>query len=230
MLLSHTNNSLQQCISSSDSSSLIGLHCNPEHNACMKANSYKVGNDSKVGNDCTSPVPTKVQVLMPAIPLSQCPTRSNQVPGCLSRLVTFHCQKVMQWQLDLLWIFMLAPLKEGTSREEEAQPNALAPDHLQWLWKHSNCYNLQKVQTRAMETVQVTLLSTRRHQDEALWSIWSLPILLWFPWRLQSAWTSLSGSRSSHCWERHSQCYTMHGEKIIMIIQRRRVSWIHRGC
>jgi hypothetical protein len=55
MLLSHTNNSLQQRISSSDSSSLIGLHCNLECNVCTKANSYKVGNDSlEVGNDCTS--------------------------------------------------------------------------------------------------------------------------------------------------------------------------------
>jgi hypothetical protein len=116
------------------------------------------------------------------------------------------------------------------SHEEEAQPNALAPDHLQWLWKHSDCYNLQKVQMRATEMVQVALLSTRRHQDKVLWSIWSLPILLWFPRRLQSAWISLSGSRSSHCWERHSQHYTMHGEKLIMIIQRRRVSWIHQGC
>jgi hypothetical protein len=35
MLLSRTNNSLQQHISSSDSSSLIGLHHNPECNACM---------------------------------------------------------------------------------------------------------------------------------------------------------------------------------------------------
>jgi hypothetical protein len=55
MLLSCTNNSLQQLISSSDSSSLIGLCCNLEHNACVNANSYKVGNDSlEVGNDCTS--------------------------------------------------------------------------------------------------------------------------------------------------------------------------------
>jgi hypothetical protein len=55
MLLSRTNNSLQQCISSSESSSLIGLHRNPEHNAHTKANSYKVGNDSsEVGNDCFS--------------------------------------------------------------------------------------------------------------------------------------------------------------------------------
>jgi hypothetical protein len=175
-------------------------------------------------------VPTKVQVLMLAIPVSQCPTRSNQVPGCLSRLVTFCCQKVMQWQLDLLQIFILAPLKEGTSRKEEAQPNALAPDHLQWLRKHSDCYNLQKAQMRVTEMVQVALLSTRRHRDEALWSIWSLPILLWFPRRLRSAWISLSGSRSSRCWERHSQHYTMHGEKIITIIWRRWVSWIHRGC
>jgi hypothetical protein len=56
MLLSHTNNSLQQRISSSDSSSLIGLHHNREHYANMKADSYKVfGNDSsEVGNNCTS--------------------------------------------------------------------------------------------------------------------------------------------------------------------------------
>jgi hypothetical protein len=55
MLLSRTNNSLQQRISSSDSSSLIGLHRNLECNARTKANSYKVGNDSlEVGNDCTS--------------------------------------------------------------------------------------------------------------------------------------------------------------------------------
>jgi hypothetical protein len=55
MLLSRTNNSLQQHISSSDSSSLIGLRHNPERNAHAKANSYKVGNDSsEVGNDCFS--------------------------------------------------------------------------------------------------------------------------------------------------------------------------------
>jgi hypothetical protein len=55
MLLSCTNNSLQQHISSSDSSSLIGLHYNLECNARTKANSYKVGNDSsEVGNDCFS--------------------------------------------------------------------------------------------------------------------------------------------------------------------------------
>jgi hypothetical protein len=55
MLLSCTNNSLQQCISSSDSSSLMGLHHNLEPNAHAKANSYKVGNDSsEVGNNCFS--------------------------------------------------------------------------------------------------------------------------------------------------------------------------------
>jgi hypothetical protein len=46
MLLSRTNKSLQQRISSSDSSSLIGLHHNLEHSTRAKANSYKVGNDS----------------------------------------------------------------------------------------------------------------------------------------------------------------------------------------
>jgi hypothetical protein len=55
LLLSCTNNSLQQRISSSDSSSLIGLRHNPECNAHAKAYSYKVGNDSsEVVNDCTS--------------------------------------------------------------------------------------------------------------------------------------------------------------------------------
>jgi hypothetical protein len=55
MLLSRTNNSLQQHISSSDSSLLIGLRRNPERNARAKANSYKVGDDSsEVGNDCFS--------------------------------------------------------------------------------------------------------------------------------------------------------------------------------
>jgi hypothetical protein len=55
MLLSHTNNSLQQRISSSDSSSRIGLRRNLERNAHTKANSYKVGNDSsEVGNNCFS--------------------------------------------------------------------------------------------------------------------------------------------------------------------------------
>jgi hypothetical protein len=95
MLLSRTNNSLQQRISSSDSSSLIGLHRNPECNACAKANSYKV-DDWKLETIVPVPVPTKVQVLMPAIPVSQCPTHSNQVPGCLLRLVMFRCQKVVQ--------------------------------------------------------------------------------------------------------------------------------------
>jgi hypothetical protein len=95
MLLSRTNTSLQQRISSSDSSSLIGLCRNPECNACAKANSYKVDH-RKLEMIVPVPVPTKVQVLMPAIPVSQCPTHSNQVPGCLSRLVTFRCQKVVQ--------------------------------------------------------------------------------------------------------------------------------------
>jgi hypothetical protein len=73
MLLSRTNNSLQQCISSSDSSSLIGLHHNPERNACMKDNSYKVGNDSsEVGNDCfccSSDESASVDTGDPSIPM-----------------------------------------------------------------------------------------------------------------------------------------------------------------
>jgi hypothetical protein len=95
MLLSRTNNSLQQCISSSDSSSLIGLRHTPECNACVKANSYKVDH-RKLETIVPVPVPMKVQVLMPAIPVSQCPTHLNEVPGCLSRLVMFRCQKVVQ--------------------------------------------------------------------------------------------------------------------------------------
>ena len=46
---------LQQRISSSDSSSLIGLRRNPERNARAKAHSYEIGDDSSEdGNDCTS--------------------------------------------------------------------------------------------------------------------------------------------------------------------------------
>jgi hypothetical protein len=45
----------QQRISSSDSSSLIGLRCNLEHSTHAKANSYKIGDDSsEVGNDRTT--------------------------------------------------------------------------------------------------------------------------------------------------------------------------------
>jgi hypothetical protein len=73
MLLSRTNNSLQQRISFSDSSSLIGLHHNLECNAWAKANSYKVGNDSsEVGNDCTrssSDESASVDVSNPSIPM-----------------------------------------------------------------------------------------------------------------------------------------------------------------
>jgi hypothetical protein len=55
MLLSCTNNSLQQCISSSDSSSLIGPHRNLDCYADAKAHSYEVGDDSSdFGTDCTS--------------------------------------------------------------------------------------------------------------------------------------------------------------------------------
>jgi hypothetical protein len=98
MLLSRTNNSLQQHISSSDFSSLIRLRCNRECNACMKANSYKVGNDSsEVGNDCTSSSTNEsasVDAGDPSIPMPN--SRSNQVPGRLLKLVTFCCQKVVQ--------------------------------------------------------------------------------------------------------------------------------------
>jgi hypothetical protein len=65
--------------------------------------------------------------LMLVTPVSPFPIRLNQVQGHLSRLVTFRCEKVGQW-LDLLGIFILAPLKEGTSCKEVTQPNALGPD------------------------------------------------------------------------------------------------------
>jgi hypothetical protein len=55
MLLVPVTRPLQQRISSSDSSSLIGLHRNPEHNAHTKANSYEIGDDSsEVGNNRTT--------------------------------------------------------------------------------------------------------------------------------------------------------------------------------
>jgi hypothetical protein len=68
----------------------------------------------------------------------------------------------------------------------------------QRLWKHSDCYNLQKVQMRVMGMVEVALLGTRRHRDKTLQPIQLLPILLWFPWRWWSAWIRQSRGRSSH--------------------------------
>jgi hypothetical protein len=111
--------------------------------------------------------------------------------------------------LDLLGIFILAHLKEGTSHEEVTQPNELGPNLPQWLWKHSDCYNLQKEQMKVMGMVKVTLLGTRRHRDERLQPIQLLPILLWFPRRWQSAWIRQSRGRSSHCWERWRWHYTI---------------------
>jgi hypothetical protein len=73
MLLSCTNNSLQQHISSSESSSLIGLRHNLNRSARAKANSYKVGNDSsEVGNDCffcSSDESASVDAGDPSIPM-----------------------------------------------------------------------------------------------------------------------------------------------------------------
>jgi hypothetical protein len=226
MLLSCTNNSLQQCISSSDSSSLIGLCLNLECNACAKANSYKVGNDSsEVGNDCTSSSSNKsasVDASNPSIPMPNSFKPSfnlsfkvSNVPlskGCAMTtgpVVNLHLGSPERG--DVSW-------RGSTAKCIGTRSSTMAVKAL-WL-----------LQPAKGETVQVALVSTRRHQDDALWSIWSLPILLWFPQRLRSAWISLSGSRSSCCGERHSQNYTMHGEKIKMIIQRRQVSWIHWGC
>jgi hypothetical protein len=62
---------LQQHISSSDSSSLIGLHRNPERNARTKAISYEIGDDSSEdGTILPLPVPMKVPMSMPATPVS----------------------------------------------------------------------------------------------------------------------------------------------------------------
>jgi hypothetical protein len=67
---------LQQHFSSSDLSSLIGLHHDPERNARTKAISYEIGDDSSDdGNAQPLPVPTKVPMSMPVTPVSQCPTR-----------------------------------------------------------------------------------------------------------------------------------------------------------
>jgi hypothetical protein len=75
MLLSCTNNSLQQRISSSDPSSLIGLRCNPERNATRKLTVTRLAMiHQKLETIVLVAVPTKVQVFMPAIPVSQCPT------------------------------------------------------------------------------------------------------------------------------------------------------------
>jgi hypothetical protein len=53
--------------------------------------------------------------------------------------------QVVQW-LDPFWIFILLPLPEGMACKELAHANTLQHDLRQWLWRHSDCYDLQKVQ------------------------------------------------------------------------------------
>jgi hypothetical protein len=134
MLLSCTNNSLQQRISSSDSSSLIGLHCNPECNAHTKANSYKVGNDSsEVGNDCfscSSDESASVDASDPSIPM---PNLFKPSPRLSFEVSNIPLSKGHAMTTGPVVNLHLGSPKRGMSHEEEAQPNALAPDHLQQL-------------------------------------------------------------------------------------------------
>jgi hypothetical protein len=51
MLLSFTNQSLQPKVSSSDTTSFIGSHCNLECNTHMKVKRYDVGEDSSDGEN-----------------------------------------------------------------------------------------------------------------------------------------------------------------------------------
>jgi hypothetical protein len=134
MLLSRTNNSLQQHISSSDSSLLIGLRRNPERNARAKANSYKVGDDSsEVGNDCfscSSDESASVHGGDPSIPM---PNSLKPSPRSSFEVSNIPLSNGHAMTTGPVVNLHLGSPKEGTSREEEAQPNALAPDHPQWL-------------------------------------------------------------------------------------------------
>ncbi len=123
-------------------------------------------------------LPTNVyQVLFAAVdPLPQSPIHLNQFPSCLSMLVGSWSQ-VVQW-LDLLWTFLLLPLlPEGIAHKELAHPNTLPHDLWQWLWRHSDCYDLQKVQMMLKGRALIVHLCTRKHRDEIL-----VPALLWFLW------------------------------------------------
>jgi hypothetical protein len=120
--------------------------------------------------------------------------------------------------------FSVTPLKclcvphlkqEGMAHQElVAHPNALPNDLWQCLWRHSDCYNLRKVQMMLKGRVLIVQLSTQKHWDATL-----VPALLWFLEKWQN-WTRWSRSISSCYWEIKSRLHIMHRERSTMRIQR----------
>ncbi len=115
------------------------------------------------------PVLTNVYLLLlvAVYPLPQSPIHLNQWPSHLLMVLVGSNSQVIQW-LDLFWIFILLPLPEGMACEELAHPNTLQHDLWQWLWRHSDCYDLQKVQMMLKGRVLIVHLSTKKHRDETL--------------------------------------------------------------
>jgi hypothetical protein len=148
MSLSCTNQSMQPNVSESDSSSFIGpllqswTECPLESQEVWCQGGF-------VTVKMSVPVPMNVYlVLVVAVnPLLQSLICLNQVTSCLLMVLVGSWSQVIQW-LDPFWIFIFLPLPEGMACKELAHPNTLQHDLQQWLWRHPDCCDLQKVQMK----------------------------------------------------------------------------------
>jgi hypothetical protein len=70
---------------------------------------------------------------------------------------------------------LLLPHLPGAWWGRLAHPKTLQHDLWQWLWRHSDCYDLQKVYMKLKVRVLVIQLSTRKHRDKIL-----VTSLFWF--------------------------------------------------
>jgi hypothetical protein len=143
----------------------------------------------------------------------------NQLPSHLLMVLVGSRSEVNQL-LGLLWIFIMLPLPERIAcKEFWEHTKTLRPNLRQWLWRHSDCYDLRKVQMRLKGRVIAIQLSTRKHtRDKIL-----VTALLWFLLQWRSAWTRQH--KQIKCYsESKSQLYITHGERSTMRIPKMPVS------
>jgi hypothetical protein len=172
------------------SSSFIGPHYNPKWNACLKVKRYDIGEDSSDGenecsisNKCVSSVgggswsiTSKPDLLKSITKLSFDGVSRQPVLGqsIIGPVLNLHHAALPEWR---------------ACKEIWEHPKTLWPDLWQWLWRHSDCYDLQKVQIKLKGRVLVIQLSTRKHRDKIM-----VTALLWFLLEWWNAWTSQSVS------------------------------------
>jgi hypothetical protein len=160
---------LQQLISSSDSSSHIGLHRNLERNAHAKTISYKIGDDSSDDrNDRTtssSDESANVNAGDSSFPMS---TSLKPSPRSSFDVSTVLLSKGHAMIGPVVNLHLGSPVRgdilqrKSTAKRIGTRSSTMAVKALRLLQPGKG------VQMRAKETIQVALVSTRRHQVEAL--------------------------------------------------------------